>query len=405
MADPVRERSRGWALAALLCVTLLVAGGGLVWWIFSTEPVAVQEGATRETAMLVETIRPEAGTFRPTIEAMGTVRASQRIVLRPRVGGQVLEISERFVPGATVGKDEWIVRLDPADYENAVRLRRSDLREAEAELRIEMGQQNVAEKEFELFGGELADESRSLMLREPQLERAKARVEAARAALDLALLEEERTRIVAPFDAQILTRHVDVGSQVAAGDPLATLVGLDTYWVETMVPLSRLRWLPRQADAAGEAAVVRLRDRTAWPEGVHRTGKIDQVVGELEERSRLARVLVAVDDPLARHLADAPPLVIGTYLEVRLPCEPLRDVVRLEREYLRNGDTVWVMDEDRLAIRPVEVVFLDAEHAYIAGGLAPGDDVVITNLATIVEGAPLRRREAAPPSPGEAPEE
>ncbi len=61
-------------------------------------------------------------------------------------------------------------------------------------------------------------------MREPHLRAAQARIEAAEAAVARARLDLERTAIVAPFDAQVLTRDANLGSQVAAGAPLAAAV-------------------------------------------------------------------------------------------------------------------------------------------------------------------------------------
>ena len=75
------------------------------------------------------------------------------------------------------------------------------------------------------------------MLREPQRLAAEARVQSARAAVEQARVDLGRTVIRAPFDAQVLSREVEIGSQVSPGDPLARLVGVDRYWVEIS-----LRW-------------------------------------------------------------------------------------------------------------------------------------------------------------------
>ncbi len=65
-------------------------------------------------------------------------------------------------------------------------------------------------------------------------------------------------------------------------------------------------------------------------------------------------------------------------------------MLRLPRELLRQDRTVWVMEEDVLRIRTVEVVLEDAEYAYIGAGLADDAQIVATDLATVVDGAPLR---------------
>ena len=68
-------------------------------------------------------------------------------------------------------------------------------------------------------------------------------------------------------------------------------------------------------------------------------------------------------------------------------------VFKLSRDYIRKGNTVWVMDEGELDIREVDIILSDAEHAYITAGLEENDRVVTTNLATVVDGAPLRIEE------------
>ena len=116
------------------------------------------------------------------------------------------------------------------------------------------------------------------------------------------------------------------------------------------------------------------------------------LLGALEQQTRMARVLVSVDDPLnyRAHQTDLPPLIIGAFVGVQIQAGELRDVIRLKREYIRKDDTVWVMKADRLDIRPVQIAFRDENHAFVEGGLSEADQVVTTNLSTVVNGAKLR---------------
>jgi len=56
---------------------------------------------------------------------------------------------------------------------------------------------------------------------------------------------------------------------------------------------------------------------------------------------------------------------------------------------------VWVNDAGQLRIREVQVVFRDPDYAYIGAGLSEDDQVVTTNLSTVVDGAPLRLEDEA----------
>src|SRR5690606_1279945 len=143
--------------------------------------------------------------------------------------------------GGRVREGDVVLRLDPSDYQNQLQQRQSELAQATTALEIEMGEQAIAERDFRRIEGgrNLTEMQRALVLREPQLNAAKARVEATRANVQQARLDLERTQIKAPFDAQVLSRLVNVGSQVTPGDNLAELVGARTYWVEATLPLAR----------------------------------------------------------------------------------------------------------------------------------------------------------------------
>lgn len=386
-----------WTITLLICLAILIAGGTITVLIFFTEPTAQRTGAARETAMLVDVQPVQKETVQPTIEAMGTVRPAQDVVLSPRVSGRVLRRGDEFTPGGYVQEGDTLLQIDPSDYRTTLQQRRSELRQAEANLKIEMGRQDVAQQDYQLLGDTLSGANRDLVLREPQLNSARSEVESARAAFKQAELDLRRTTITAPFDAHILRRDVNVGSQVAPGDELARLVGLDTYWVEATVPVSKLRWLT-VPDEGGRGSPVQVRNRTAWPEGGSRTGYVHKVLGSLEDQTRLARVLVSVPDPHARDpdTSDRPRLMIGSYVETQIQAEALDDVVQLNRDYVREDETVWVMENQELQIRDVNVAFQDAQSAYIDDGLADGDSVVTTNLSTVRDGAPLRL-ESSPP--------
>lgn len=389
-ARPAIRRSRLHILGSVVvCFALLAASAAAIVVINRTEPTAQQINATRKSAALVETATVERGTFAPRLAVLGVVKPVQDIVLSPRVAGQVIELSPAFVPGGMVRKGETLLRIDPADFENALSIRESELQQVEASLEIEEGRQSLARKELDLLGETIDETNRALVLREPQLTSIKAEVTAAKAAVQRAKLDLQRTSVAAPFDAQILSRAVNVGSQVAPGDELGRLVGIDEYWIQTAVPVRNLRWL-QFPEADGQGSEVILRDSDTWGPDAYRQARVTRMIGSLDEESRLARVLVTVSDPLGRR-ADVPPLILDTMIEAQIEGRPIEDVFRLSRDHVRDGDTVWIMKAGKLEIRKVDVVFRDAEYAYIRNGLASGEEVVTSTLATVADGVGLRK--------------
>ena len=373
----------------LICLAILLVGGGITAFIFLTQPSASRSASAKQTAMLVETTPVRRGTFQPVIVATGIVQPSKDITLSPRVSGEIVRLTEAFTPGGFMEKGEVLLQIDPADYRNTLQLRQSDLRQAVADLEIEQGRQDVARQDYELVDEMVSLENTDLVLREPQLNSVKARLEAAQAAVNQAKLNLQRTTIRAPFDAHVLRRNANLGSQVALGDNLGRLVGREEYWVEVTLPVSKIPYisLPSKEQKGSEVHII---DRKAWKKGVYRTGYVYQLVGALEDQTRLARMLVSVPDPLSYQNDSLPPLIINSFVEVSIQADSLPDVVRLNRDYLRENETVWVMQKDSLSIREVDVTFMDAEYAYISEGLQDDDQVVTTNLSTVTEGAELR---------------
>ncbi|MEO2063735.1 MAG: hypothetical protein ABGW97_12190 [Christiangramia sp.] len=111
----------------LISVGILAAAILVIVLIFSTEPTAQSEGATKESAMLVSTVPAKKGNFTPNIVATGTVRPLNDVILSPLVNGQITRRSEKFVPGGFVKKGEVLLQIDPTDYQNNLELRKSEL--------------------------------------------------------------------------------------------------------------------------------------------------------------------------------------------------------------------------------------------------------------------------------------
>ncbi|MBE3069502.1 MAG: HlyD family efflux transporter periplasmic adaptor subunit [Planctomycetes bacterium] len=439
-ADPTLTPPGGWVMRLILRVLLplaILVGGALVAaHLIATGPEAKQRPPERR-ARLVEVEQVTFGPQRAIVHAMGTVGPAVSVDLHPRVGGEVVEVSKEFVPGGRFGEGGLILQIDKEDYTLAVERQRlaaeqaelaadqSDLAleqrqsavaRTEGELKLELGQQDIARREYELLGEDVGDAAEELVLRQPQFRTAQAAEQAAKTAIkeaDVACkaaraaakeaqntlrraeLDLERTAIQAPFNALVQSRGVNLGATVSAATVLATLIGTDAYWVEVSVPVDQLPWIqvPRTTDEPG--AAVRVFDEAAWGADRFRTGRVCRLAGDLEEQGRMARLLVAVEDPLA--LAEAnrgqPALLINSYVRVEIEGTPIASAASVSRTLLRDGDHVWVMGpDDLLQIRPVTVVFRSRDAVLVTGGLKAGDRLVVTDLAAPVEGMPLRLR-------------
>jgi hypothetical protein len=129
-------------------------------------------------------------------------------------------------------------------------------------------------------------------------------------------------------------------------------------------------------------------DTAAWGHGVAREGRVIRLLPALEAEGRLARLLVAVNDPLAE-----PELLLDSYVRVAIEGRPLAGVVALDRALLRDGDATWILrDDGTLEIRALAIAFRGAERVLVRDGLRDGERIVTTDLSAPVDGMPLRAR-------------
>lgn len=368
----------------LISLVILLAGAGFSWLIFSTEPEAQREGATRKSAMLVDVTPVQVGDYSPIIEAMGTVVPAKEIELQARVSGEVTGLADTFIPGTIIQAGKLLVELDDTDYQLAAQQAQVERLQAQAALHIEQGEQLAARQQYEQLGREVSEPQKSLILRAPQLQQAEAAVMLADTRLQQARTNQERTRITAPFTGKLLSTGVNLGSQVSPGDDLGHLVGVDRWWIEATLPTRQLQWLDQENTAA-----VMVHDRQAWTAGVMREGSLISVLGQVDEQTRLAQVLIAVDDPLGLY-SDQPALIMGAFVNTRIPAKLLTQVARIQRELVRKQDTIWLMNDEQLEIRTLNVVFRDEQYVYVKGSLKAGEHIVTTDLSRVIDGAALR---------------
>ncbi len=332
----------------------------------------------------VETVFKKPQTV--TIRAMGTIVAARQIELKSKVAGDIIQIDPNFIEGGQIKKGTEILRLDSKDYELALALKKRALADARYEYEVEQGYQAVAKREWKLLGSENNTEERNadLALRKPHLKRARARLDAARADLEKAQLDLSRTVVRAPFNAIILTKHVDIGTRVNTNEPMAVMVDIDRYWARVSVPLDKLQWirLPTAADPKGASVEMTYRNQ------FRREATVSELLNDLGNEGQMARLIVTIDDPLGlKKDNSSPPLLIGEVVEVAIDGGKIENAFRIPRRALRDQDRVWVVkNENRLDIRPITIAWRDEKSVLAIEGLEDGELIVMSDLATPVAG-------------------
>lgn len=365
-----------------LIICLALIGGAIIgaMVLIKTAPEA-QKNRPPKRATLIDTVALVASNETVVLSLTGTVVPAQEIMLRARVSGQIVAIAPEFIDGGILQKDEPVLTIDPTDFELALTNAESAVKKAEFDYKLEMGRQDVAKREWALLGVDDATETeKELALRLPHLRSSKAALESAEASLERARLNLSRTQILAPFNAIVLDRQVNVGSQ--ASESLAKLVGTDRYWVQASIPVDQLRWITIPGSTATLVSAS----------GAKHPGSVIKLLGNLEEKGRMARILIEVADPLCLKPENAGkvPLLLGEFVRAEVSGRELNGVYRIPRNALHEDKQIWIAAPDNtLDIRQVSVLWRGKSSALIADGPNEGELLVISDITTPMQGLAL----------------
>ena len=373
-----------------LLILLGLAGLAVAMKMFTPEPERRKPPVP--PAMSVEVLAIEARNYQVMVESYGTVQPRTESTLLAQISGQVMSISPNLREGGFFEADEVLLTIDQRDYVANVEIAKATLIDARQNLAEEQARSNQASADWERLGNQ--GPAPDLVLRKPQLSAAKARVSSAQSQLDKAQLNLERTRIRAPFAGRILTKGVDVGQVVNANSMLAEVYASD--YVEVRLPL-RDKDLPfvdlperyRANDSAQpyEGPVTlysSLIKDTGWE------GRIVRTESAIDAVARQLHCVAQIDDPFGAAAEGRNPPKIGEYVTARIAGRVIADAVVVPTKAIYQSTYAYVVEDDRLQQRTVNIAWQNDSEAIIDSGLEAGDQLIVTPLGQVTSGTPVR---------------
>lgn len=389
-------------LVRLLIPVLILAIGALVAWRVSTPVDAPKPNRAPPQVLKTEVLELQRTDFPVLLDSQGSVRAHYTTTITPQVAGTLIKIHDSFEDGAFFEKDQVLAELDPADFQVAVSAAESRLARAEAVLIQEEARAKQARLNWEDLGYD--EEPSELVLRIPQLKEATATVGSAKADLEQALRNLERTKIRAPFAGRVQQRAVGLGQAVGGSTPLGEVFATD--FAEIRLPLS-----PRQLDfislpsRPGDPEVpVTLTDALGGAGSTQWQARIVRTEGSIDESSRELFAIARIDDPFGLASGN-PPLRIGQPVRASIRGKILEQVFVLPRNALRGVNRIYLVDRESetpaIQRTLIEPVWSTADVLVIRDGLEAGQWLSTTRLPYAPDGAPVEIVEA--PAAAEVP--
>jgi multidrug efflux system membrane fusion protein len=319
---------------------------------------------TEELPTRVSVQTSVARTITREIVVSARTEPNRGVELRAETEGRVVVLgAER---GARVAEGARIVGLDMRD-------RQARLDEARALI-------DYAELQFQA-ARKLQQQQ---FVSETHIAELLSRVVAARSALEQIELEVANTSVVAPFDAVLQERDVEIGDYVNAGDRVAQLVDTDPIIVVGEVGERQIHEL-----GVGTPGFARLVG------GAELEGRVRYVAPVAEQSTRTFRVELAVPNPDGS-------LRAGMTAEMRVAAERVTvHVLSPALLSLDEAGTVGVKSVDarnRVEFHPIEIV--ESTDAGISVGGLPEEIKLIVVGHGFVKPGQLVEPVAAPPRAG-----
>ncbi len=371
-------------LAVLLGVAVL--GGGAAWFRYGGKgnsaqaPVPAATGpGSAPRGIPVKTGAVKVGKITEEVTAVGSVLASEAVMIRPEIDGRIAEI--HFKEGQPVRKGAKLVSLDASEVEAQLAAVRSEL--ALNRSRLERAEE-LQKKNF--ISMQALDEARqnlnSSLAREAEI--------AARL---------EKSVIRAPFEGVAGVRQVSPGAYVKAGQDIARLEGIGIVKLDFRVPeiyLGRVR--------PGQEVSMRV---DAYPDEVF-SGSIYAVEPAVEESSRtvLARARMPnLGVKLRPGMFARVGLVLGERANALMI--PEQAIVPRGRE-----NFVFRVVDGKAALTEVKTGHRAPGEVEIVAGLSASDVIVTEGQLKLQDGTPVtplggpppaaQGNPAKPPAPGAA---
>jgi membrane fusion protein (multidrug efflux system) len=318
-------------------------------------PPMAPAGQGAPTPVDVVVVKPV--TVQEDLQAVGSLRSNESVILRPEVSGRIATIG--FKDGQSVKKGQLLIGLDASLNEAEV---------AQYRAEYDLALSNLQRSE---------DLARQKFISSSAQETAASNAQVAEARLKLAQARLSKMKIVAPFDGVVGIRGVSLGDYVKDGTDLVNVEDVRQLKVDFRLPERNLAQV-RVGQPIEVVADALPGER--WP------GVIEAINPRIDVNGRSLELRGRLENTSGK-------LRPGMFARVRVIVGERADALLVPEEAIvPQGEQFFVYKVVEGAARRVEVklgVRRDAK-VEILDGIAAGDRVVTAGMRLSRDGQPVR---------------
>ena len=264
-------------------------------------------------------------------------------------------VSKKVTQGRHVNIGDVLAVIDQSDYQNSYD---SALASYETALSTQKRLNVLVKKNF---------------VTQSQLDDAVAQVKTSMADLENAKLNLSRCTIVSPMEGIVDRIHIETGSFLSSGDPVALILQIDKLKIEVGIPES-------DVDAVRKLKTFDMKIDAL--DGKTYTGVYHYLHKTSDSMARLYNLEIKVDNTDGQILPDM--FVRVKIIKKQDPqglAVPMYSLVNLNKDI-----GVYVEKDGIVRFRPVRIGFQDGWKTQIPEGLEPGENVVVVGHRIIEDG-------------------
>lgn len=303
------------------------------------------------------------------VRVLGLVKSRWQVEVTANVRGEIVDSFEGVLPGTHVNKGQVIAQIDDLEYRAALATAKANEAAARLELARILNEQSVAKR---LDSGTNNNDYR---LHKPHVEAAKASLIAAQENVAAALKQLNDTKIKAPFDAVVLTKHIAPSKQINMGEHVYTLASSSAIDVE--VSLSSQQWQRTNIDNKTSVEVTDVLEHK-WQANIRYLAPV------LNNQTRQRGVTLTIENPYQGEAL----LLPEQQVEVNFLSNPIDNAVIAPATVLSRDNKVWVVEDSKLVLEQVNILEESAESVMFTFVNEPQESrqIVLFPLSTMLNG-------------------
>lgn len=343
----------------------------------------------------VEVMKIVLKPFTEWQELSARLEAVENVALSPRVSGYLDAV--HFQSGEVVKKDQLLFEIDPLPY--AAKKSQAEAGLARAEAAWQTAQSEAARVPELLAARAMTQEQADARL--SALAQAEAAHKAAKADLQLAMLDWQRTKVLSPIDGKISRALVTTGNAVNLSTTLTTIVSVDPMHAyadldeNTLLRVQSL--LAKKQLKLDDQGRIPVELQLADEQDFSHHGWFESLDNRVQAGTGSIVLRAIIPNPSGR-------LLPGMFARIRIPLSAEQDTIVIPEMAIKTDQGqkyVYVIDEKSCAqYRLVTLGPTRGMNRIIRSGLKEGDTIVVNGLAKIfMPGMPVAPETSSPPTP------